>query len=76
MTDDRRDATPPRTVEGRVARLAGGEQEERTDPMVALSTRVPMSLRKRVRRTCFDVDVDVQDAVAEGLKMWLAKNER
>ena len=75
MAEDRREAPAPRTVEDRVARM-GGEPETRPDPLVALSTRIPESLRRRVRRTAFDVDVDVQDAVADALRMWLAKNEQ
>lgn len=43
--------------------------------MVALSTRIPTSLHKRLRRTALDADVQVQQAVAEAVEDWLAKNE-
>jgi hypothetical protein len=75
MTEDkRRDAATPRTVEDQVARMVG-ESEARHDPTVALSTRIPESLRKRLRLAALKHDLDVQDAVVDALKMWLAKHE-
>lgn len=74
-TKQRREAVQPRTVEDRVTRMAG-EAEVRRDPLVALSTRIPESIRKRVRMAALDNDKDVQDVVEEALRSWLAKHER
>jgi hypothetical protein len=77
MTDtpEPRKAPEPRTVEDRVSRMAG-EVESAPDPMVALSTRIPESLRKRLRIAALTHDIEVQDAVAEALELWLSRRER
>ncbi len=75
QTPTRRTAPPPRTVEAQVGRIAGGEPEPAPDPLVALSTRVPASLRKRLRIAALRRDVDVQDAIAEGIRLWLDRHE-
>lgn len=72
---ERRAAEPPRTVEERVSRMAG-EPERKPDPLVPLSTRIPESLRKRVRIAALENDRDVQEVVAEALATWLARHER
>lgn len=74
MTDERRPAPEPRTVEATVGRMTG--EAPVSDPLVPLSTRVPESLRKRVRMAALSHDRDVQDVVAEALGSWLAKHER
>jgi len=69
-----RSAVPPRTVEDRVVRMAG--EPVKSDPLVPLSTRVPESLRKRVRMAALEDDVDVQDFVAAALEEKLDRRGR
>lgn len=72
---ERRESPEPRTVEQRVSAM-GGEVERRPDPLVPLSTRIPESLRKRIRIAALDNDRDVQDVVREALESWLGRHER
>lgn len=70
-----RPAAAARTVEDRVARMAG-EPVTRPDPLVPLSTRIPETLRKRVKMAALDHDREVQSVVTEALETWLARHER
>lgn len=53
-----------------------GEPIPDTDHLVALSTRIPASIRKAVRIAALDNDMDVQDVVTEALRTWLATHQR
>lgn len=71
----RRPATAARTVEDRVARMAG-EVEPAVDQVVALSVRIPASLRKRLRIASLEQDKETQRIVAEAIEAWLDRHER
>lgn len=73
-TQGPRSAVPPRSVEDRVVRMAG--EPVKADPLVPLSTRVPESLRKRVRMASLEDDLDVQAFVAAALEEKLARRGR
>lgn len=72
---ERREAPAPRTVEGQLGKMTGGEPGPVSDPVVALSTRIPESVRKRLRIAALRNDMVVQDVVVEALRDWLTKHD-
>ncbi len=72
---ERREATAPRTVADRVSRYAS-EVEPAPDQIVALSVRVPESLRKRLRIAALQHDRETQKIVIEALEAWLDRHEQ
>lgn len=46
-----------------------------TEPLVALSTRIPESLRKQLKVASVLQEKDMQDVVTEALEDWLTKHE-
>jgi hypothetical protein len=72
----RREAPAPRTVEGSVARYAGGIESdaEGNDPQVPFSVRLKRSTRKRVKTASVDIERPVQDITEEALLEWLDRH--
>jgi len=63
----------PRRVKG--ATGARWRQRE-AEPLAQLTTRVPRSLRQRVRLVCVEQDREMQDFVTEALREYLNARRR
>ncbi len=48
----------------------------RAGPLVQLATRVPRSLRRRLRLVCVEQDRQVQEFVAEALREYLRRRDK
>lgn len=51
-------------------------RREPAGPLVALTTRVPRSLRQGVRLVCVEQDREMQDFIAEALREYLLRQRR